>query len=419
MTSSDRESEETENTELKNEISTKKITKNNVMAFGSLYFIEGISYGHTVQFLPLVLAEQNVEIEKITFTRVVFVPWLLKPLFSKIIPNPNLNSLKMCWGVLCLCTVLWLLAFRENSMLAGLTVMNKVLICGVVIQLVTAVFDIIVDYIQVCTLKTKETLGWVKSLESGLYKVGSMCSGSALLYFTQDIPQSILIMLVAYVTIGFLSLWCFKLPKTADDVSDSSEVAILEAQSVPKISNKPSTSLSKSLWNTKFFMIYLLTYKMFQGTFQSLIPIWLKNHICYDIKTINTISGLVPSITSLLGTGVGGSIPGIIQRQMQKDKQKSKMIQLTKDIWFWLIFIMFLLALVTNIIVDVDFSATGKNKFNCTRDFCHRILKIYINPQLLSKILFPLSTPRIPPILFAQKSISFNQKQIRQNFYSV
>ena len=37
--------------------------------------------------------------------------------------------------------------------------MNKVLICGVVIQLVTAIFDIIVDYIQVCTLKTKETLG--------------------------------------------------------------------------------------------------------------------------------------------------------------------------------------------------------------------------------------------------------------------
>lgn len=42
MTSSDRESEETETTELKNEISTKKITKNNVMAFGSLYFIDGV-----------------------------------------------------------------------------------------------------------------------------------------------------------------------------------------------------------------------------------------------------------------------------------------------------------------------------------------------------------------------------------------
>ena len=121
-----------------------------------------------------------------------------------------------------------------------------------------------------------------------------------------------------------------------------------------------------SLWNTKFFMIYLLTYKMFQGTFQSLIPIWLKNHICYDIKTINTISGLVPSITSLLGTGLGGSIPGMIQKQMQKDKNKSTTIQLIKDIWFWLIFIMFLLALVTNIIVDDDFSAAGKNMFNCT-----------------------------------------------------
>lgn len=367
MASSDQiESEEQELKDQKNIVTTIKVTKNNVLAFGSLYFIEGISYGHTVQFLPLVLAKQNVEVEKITFTRVVFLPWLLKPLFSKMVPNPTLKSLKICWVFLCLCTVLWLFAFKEGGIMSGFSVMKKVLICGVIIQLVTAIFDIIVDYIQVCTLKTKETLGWVKSLESGLYKVGSMCSGSALLFFTQDIPVSILVMLITYISIGFIALWCFKLPIFADDESDSSEVAMLKDSPVKEKSK--NVSLISSLWDSKYFMMYLLTYKMFQGAFQSLIPLWLVNEMCYSLNQANIITGIVPSLTSLLGTGVGGSIPGMIQRQMQNDKESSKCKKLVKDIWFWLIFIMFLLAVMTNLIVSINhaFLNTDKNEFNCT-----------------------------------------------------
>jgi len=379
-------------------------SKRNVICFGQLYFLEGISYGHLVGFLPLVLTKYyDVNIAKISFMRITFLPWLLKPFFAKLFKQPNKKTVLKSWISLVLVSLIWLLIYwfvvdmrkldhekamaeldEDKKVLEAEAYSNSVykiiLIYGVTIQFCTAIFDVIVDFIQITTLKTRKTLGWVKTLETGLYKIGSMIAGSLLLNFVQSITTSLMVLCVLYVSVGSIALFIFKLPNDVKDIDitqESQEILHPEKSNTDTtnpncdsvITSPSPTQMSKnasfwdSIWKTKYFFVYLVTYKMFQGSFQTLVPIWMLKEACIDLKKTNIVSGIIPAVTSLLGTILGGGIPAKIMMHQKKVKEENRgyFKSLFTDIWFWLLTVMLVFSVISFGVMGMASSTVGED----------------------------------------------------------
>lgn len=378
-------------------------SKRNVICFGQLYFLEGISYGHLVGFLPLVLTKYyDVNIAKISFMRITFLPWLLKPFFAKLFKQPNKKTVFKSWISLVLVSLIWVLIYwffvdmrkldhdkamaelnEGEKVLAAEAYSNSVyktiLIYGVTIQFCTAIFDVIVDFIQITTLKTRKTLGWVKTLETGLYKIGSMIAGTLLLNFVQSITTSLIVLCVLYVFVGSIALFIFKLPNDVKDIDitqESQEILHHESKNnttdpnSDSVTKSPSTtqmsknaSFWESIWKTKYFFVYLVTYKMFQGSFQTLVPIWMLKEACIDLKKTNIVSGIIPAVTSLLGTILGGGIPAKIMMHQKKVNEENRgyFKSLFTDIWFWLLTVMLVFSVVSFGVMGMASSTVGEH----------------------------------------------------------
>ena len=260
------------------------------------------------------------------------------------------------------------------------SVYKIILIYGVTIQFCTAIFDVIVDFIQITTLKTRKTLGWVKTLETGLYKIGSMIAGTLLLNFVQSITTSLMVLCVLYVSVGSIALFIFKLPNDVKDIDitqESQEILHHEKSNTDTtnpncdsvIASPSPTQMSKnasfwdSIWKTKYFFVYLVTYKMFQGSFQTLVPIWMLKEACIDLKKTNIVSGIIPAVTSLLGTILGGGVPAKIMMHQKKVKEENRgyFKSLFTDIWFWLLTVMLVFSVISFGVMGMASSTVGED----------------------------------------------------------
>merc|ERR1712168_785679 len=77
----------------------------------------------------------------------------------------------------------------------------QILLFGTLIQLETAILDVMVDFLQVVTLNDKSTISWVKTIEVGLYKFGGMLSGTLMIMFTLKINVSILFNTILFLMV--------------------------------------------------------------------------------------------------------------------------------------------------------------------------------------------------------------------------
>ena len=50
-----------------------------------LYFFQGIPYGFQTKFLPVFLRSYSLSLTLISFTRLLSLPWLLKPLWAPLV----------------------------------------------------------------------------------------------------------------------------------------------------------------------------------------------------------------------------------------------------------------------------------------------------------------------------------------------
>lgn len=50
-----------------------------------LYFLQGIPYGFQTKFLPVFLRSYSLSLTLISFTRLLSLPWLLKPLWAPLV----------------------------------------------------------------------------------------------------------------------------------------------------------------------------------------------------------------------------------------------------------------------------------------------------------------------------------------------
>lgn len=59
-----------------------------------LYFLQGIPYGFQTKFLPIFLRDYSLSLTLISFTRLLSLPWLLKPLWAPLVDR---YGTKMLW----------------------------------------------------------------------------------------------------------------------------------------------------------------------------------------------------------------------------------------------------------------------------------------------------------------------------------
>ena len=50
-----------------------------------LYFLQGVPYGFQTKFLPVFLRSYSLSLTLISFTRLLSLPWLLKPLWAPLV----------------------------------------------------------------------------------------------------------------------------------------------------------------------------------------------------------------------------------------------------------------------------------------------------------------------------------------------
>ena len=332
-----------------------------------------------------------------------FFPWVIKPLYAHLLRNPTNKHLKLVWSLLSISSAVWLyLQMRdpfdpdenftddereiyENQYKNSLY--HRCLLFGMIIQFLTVIMDVIVDYIQVCTIRHRPTLAWVKTIEVGLYKIGSMVGGSIFLIFSSSITYSILLLASLYFIVGALALFVFKLPETPGDSHDSLREDSSPAPTPPNyaqenensnlINNKQTSALSsntkneptrskipayiRALYQTKCFVCYLLSYKICQGFLQKIFPQWMTQKADYSMDTANIICGLFTGLTSFTGTVVGGYVTTFVKEQHMKLKKKdqSRWRSVKSDLWFWcccliLVCSMFICIVVKKVDYEID-----------------------------------------------------------------
>ena len=117
-----------------------------------LYFLQGLPYGFQIKFLPLLLRDRNFSLSKIGLSRLLSLPWLLKPAIAPLVDGyGSLNS----WITICLSGIA---ATYTIPALVGAQ-NTSVILCSVLclnINMLASVQDIAVDALTIRLLKAED-----------------------------------------------------------------------------------------------------------------------------------------------------------------------------------------------------------------------------------------------------------------------
>ena len=172
---------------------------NLVVLLGLLYFLQGIPYGFQTKFLPIFLRSYSLSLTLISITRLLSLPWLLKPLWAPLVDKfgekiswvkYNLFGMALCY------------------LLASWMPLNNVLLTVLVVaalNIMAATQDIAVDSLFVNHLAAKDIgLGNIAQVVG--YKTGSLFGGGFLGWLSSSYPWQWLFLLLfgLYVVSAFL-----------------------------------------------------------------------------------------------------------------------------------------------------------------------------------------------------------------------
>ena len=115
-----------------------------------LYFLQGLPYGFQIKFLPLLLRDRNFSLSKIGLSRLLSLPWLLKPAIAPLVDGyGSLNS----WITICLSGIA---ATYTIPALVGAQ-NTSVILCSVLcLNMLASVQDIAVDALTIRLLKAED-----------------------------------------------------------------------------------------------------------------------------------------------------------------------------------------------------------------------------------------------------------------------
>ncbi|XP_051876322.1 major facilitator superfamily domain-containing protein 3 isoform X1 [Pristis pectinata] len=258
--------------------------------FGLLYFVQGMPYGLQSSLLPIYLRTFGLSFTKISLTKLLYFPWLLKILWA---PFVDQYGTKWKW-LLCSMFGLFLCCLIMSRLTPDMdfTAMAFILL---LMNLFASVQDIAVDGIAV-RLLSSEDIGYGNSIQVVAYKMGSLLAGAWLLTVMDYIGWNMLFIIfcMAYAVAMIFSYFT---PEPENTSETKNGLPVLNpCKILGEILKVPGT-----VWN----LIYVIIYKLGEQGAVSMFPMFLLEH-GFSPAELGFWNGIVAMGFSIFGSCFGG-----------------------------------------------------------------------------------------------------------------
>ncbi|XP_060700981.1 major facilitator superfamily domain-containing protein 3 isoform X1 [Hemiscyllium ocellatum] len=258
--------------------------------FGLLYFVQGIPYGLQSGLLPIYLRTIGISYTKISLTKFLYFPWLLKILWAPFVDQYGTKQkwlLSSMFGLfLCSLIISKLHPKTDFPMLAFILLLMNFL---------ASVQDIAVDGIAVRLLSNEE-IGYGNTIQVVGYKTGSVVSGAGLLTMMDHISWDMLFVAISVIYVIAIICACFTPEPPTSSVTETRLPVLNPHEILKEVVHVPGT-----IWT----LIYVIIYKLGEQGTVSMFPMFLLEHN-FSPAELGLWTGLVAMGFSILGSCLGG-----------------------------------------------------------------------------------------------------------------
>ncbi|XP_061464221.1 major facilitator superfamily domain-containing protein 3 [Rhineura floridana] len=260
---------------------------------GILYFVQGIPYGLQSGLLPIYFRTLGLSFTKISLSKVLYVPWILKMLWALLVDQYFTKKtwlLLTMWGFVLVCLACSLMAPEADFLpvAIGLLLMN----------FFASIQDVAVDGVAVQLLGQDE-VGYGNTIQVVAYKLGSVVAGGGLITFLHHVGWGTLFVFLAIiytVAIGFI--WNAELRQR---LKPSQQGRVRYRTLNPWHILQELLQVPDTLWTAGFVLLYKLGE---QGAI-SMFPLFLLDHNFFPLD-LGFWNGIVAMTFSITGSSLGG-----------------------------------------------------------------------------------------------------------------
>lgn len=259
---------------------------------GMLYFIQGIPYGLQSGLLPIYFRTVGLSFTKISLTKILYLPWVLKVLWAPIVDQ---YFTKKTWlllttkGLVLACLACSFLTPEEDflPLAAILLLMN----------LFASVQDVAVDSLAI-QLLGQDQVGYGNTIQVVAYKMGTVLAGGGLLTFIHYLGwKPLFVCLTTLYALAILYVWNADLKMRRS----SSEKTVKDRTLNPWTILQELFAVPGTTWTSGFVLIYKLGE---QGS-NSMFPLFLLDHD-FSPQKLGFWNGIVAMAFSITGSSLGG-----------------------------------------------------------------------------------------------------------------
>ncbi|XP_006627045.3 major facilitator superfamily domain-containing protein 3 isoform X1 [Lepisosteus oculatus] len=276
-------------------IQLKSTMNSKLTVLALLYFVQGMPYGLQSSLLPIYLRTSGLSLTKISLTKALYFPWILKIIWAPFVDNLGTKKkwlLITMSGLAVTCLV--------NALLSPDTDFAAVALALLTMNFLSSVQDIAVDGIAVRLLRQEE-VGYGNTVQVVGYKIGSVLAGGGLLTVMDVIGWSSLFVMLSTVYC-VVALYTWKTPVlNINFINQSNE------EKSQKHTLNPWKILQEllSVPGTQWTLVFVLIYKLGEQGAMSMFPLFLlDSHM--SARELGIWNGMVAMGFSILGSSIGG-----------------------------------------------------------------------------------------------------------------
>ncbi|CAN2391600.1 major facilitator superfamily, partial [Pristimantis euphronides] len=219
---------------------------------GVLYLVQGFPYGLQSGLLPVLLRTQGLSLSHIGLTRVLYLPWLLKFLWSPLVDGTwhRQTWLVLSTGGLCVCCALCAILPLQ----AAFTWLAWVLL---VMHILSSMQDVVLDAVTVAVLH-QDQLGLGNSIQVVAYKLGSVLAGGGALTLLDVLGWRVIFLLLSAGY--FLAVMCSCWSRTLKEEESGCQENMKNVQYKRRLQNVVAGV--RRAPGTVWTVVYVLIYKL-------------------------------------------------------------------------------------------------------------------------------------------------------------
>ncbi|KAG9472920.1 hypothetical protein GDO78_016087 [Eleutherodactylus coqui] len=261
---------------------------------GVLYLVQGFPYGLQSGLLPVLLRSQGLSLSHIGLTRILYLPWLLKFLWSPLVDGTwhRQTWLVVSTGGLCICCALC----SVLPLQATFTPLAWLLL---VMHILSSMQDVALDAVTVSVLN-QDQLGLGNSIQVVAYKLGSVLAGGGALTLLDILGwRAVFLLLSVGYLLAVLCAWWSRMLKEESGRQGNLKNVLSKGRLVDVVSGvfrAPGT-----VWT----VVYVLIYKLGEQGSLSMVPLLLLDQGVSPAE-LGFWNGIVSLAFSIAGSAVGG-----------------------------------------------------------------------------------------------------------------